>query len=203
MSKLPLDDLLVFSRKTILTAINRALAAKRPVLVLDGTAGNGVDTEFLARAVEEEGRVLAFDVQEAALAKTEQRLAASGPENLSRRVRLIRDGHEHLQFYLEPGQQITAAMYNLGFLPGGAADVTTTPGNTLASLRQLVERTAPGGVISVHCYTGQEHGPEEAEAVRVWAEGLPWADWRALGYDFCNKAANREFLYLACRLDLS
>lgn len=207
MSKLPLDDLLVFSRKAVLAAINRALtdnaAARRPVLALDGTAGNGVDTEFLARAVEEEGRVLAFDVQEEALGRTEQRLDASGPEDLKRRVRLVRDGHERLKYYLEPGQQITAAMYNLGFLPGGASDLTTTAANTLDSLKQLADVVAPGGVVSVHCYTGQDNGPEEAEAVRSWAEGLPWSDWRVLRYDFCNKVANREILFLACRLDLS
>lgn len=200
MSKLPLDDLLVFSRKVVLTAINRALAAKLPVLALDGTAGNGVDTEFLARAVEEAGRVLAFDVQEEALGKTEQRLAASGTESLAARVRLVRDGHERLKYYLEPGQQVTAAMYNLGFLPGSASELTTTAASTLESLKQLAEATAPGGVISVHCYTGQENGLEESEAVRGWAEGLPWTDWRVLRYDFCNKAANHEILFLACRL---
>ncbi|MDR1125354.1 MAG: class I SAM-dependent methyltransferase [Deltaproteobacteria bacterium] len=208
MSKLPLDDLLVFSRKVVLTAINRALAAKRPVLALDGTAGNGLDTEFLARAVEEEGRVLAFDIQEEALGRTERRLAAAGlaeagGRGLSARVRLVRDGHERLKYYLEAGQEVTAAMYNLGFLPGGSADLATTPENTLVSLRELAGVTAPGGVISVHCYTGQAGGPVEAEAVRAWAESLPWSDWRVLRYDFCNKAVNQEILYLACRLDAS
>ena len=38
---------------------------------IDATMGNGHDTLFLARAVGPQGRVIAFDVQDAALAATD------------------------------------------------------------------------------------------------------------------------------------
>ena len=42
--------------------------------VVDATAGNGNDTLFLAEYVGENGHVFAFDIQQAALESTAQRL---------------------------------------------------------------------------------------------------------------------------------
>ena len=42
--------------------------------VLDGTAGNGHDTLFLAQCAGENGRVYAFDIQPQAIAATDARL---------------------------------------------------------------------------------------------------------------------------------
>ena len=44
--------------------------------VIDCTAGGGSDTLFLAKCVGSDGRVLAFDVQEAALNATENRICS-------------------------------------------------------------------------------------------------------------------------------
>ncbi|RYD26611.1 MAG: methyltransferase domain-containing protein, partial [Verrucomicrobiaceae bacterium] len=45
---------------------------------IDATAGNGHDTLFLAELVGEEGRVLAFDVQEAAIGSSRARIFKAG-----------------------------------------------------------------------------------------------------------------------------
>lgn len=49
-------------------------------LVVDATAGNGHDTLFLAGLVGDSGRVLAFDVQEAAMAATRKRVVGRRPK---------------------------------------------------------------------------------------------------------------------------
>ncbi|MDR2892107.1 MAG: hypothetical protein LBV80_03335 [Deltaproteobacteria bacterium] len=227
--KSPVEDLLVFSRRAVLAGINRALeqtperpsgqASKRAsgkvleqpsgqsseqtskptVLALDATAGNGVDTEFLARSVTSSGLVLAFDVQEEALRKTRERLDKSTP-SLAGRVSLIRDSHENLDLYLAPylaaGVRVSAAMYNLGFLPGGSSPLATLAGATLASLESLRPYIAPGAVLSIHCYAGHAQGAEESAAVEAWAVALPWREWRVLRYEFCNKPSNREILFI-------
>lgn len=46
--------------------------------VIDATAGNGKDTEFLCGLVGREGKVLAFDIQEQAVENTKKRLAEHG-----------------------------------------------------------------------------------------------------------------------------
>lgn len=209
MAKLLLDELLMFSRKAVLNAVSRAMqlrktapgpdaacedeAAPWPIAV-DGTAGNGVDTEFLAQAVEEGGLVLAFDVQGEAIAATADRLEKSG---VSDRVRLVKDNHDRVRAYLPKSAKVLAAMFNLGYLPGGSSDLSTLAESTIASLEALQELMAPGGVISVHCYTGHDNGQEELEAVEAWAARLPWPEWRVLRYEFCNKKTNREVLFLA------
>lgn len=201
MSKLLFDDLLFLSRKTVLAAITRALGQKSEQqpwpLVVDATAGNGNDTEFLAQAVEENGLVLAFDRQAEAIANTRQRLEDS---RMAGRVRLVQDSHDRLRVFVEPGWQVAVSMFNLGFLPGSSSDLTTRPDSTVSALLQLEPLTMPGGVISVHCYLGQDGGEEEAEAVHRWMHKPPWQEWRVVQYEFCNKPSNREILYLAQRM---
>lgn len=201
MSRLLFDDLLFFGRKTVLAAITRALEQKseqRPwPLVVDATAGGGIDTEFLAQAVEDDGQVLAFDVQAEAIARTRQRLEEA---RLGGRVRLLHDSHDRVAAFVEPGQVLAASMFNLGFLPGSASALTTGPDTTVSALMQIERLTMPGGLISVHAYLGQAGGEEEAEAVNGWMRKLPWQDWRVARYEFCNKPENREILFLAQRM---
>ena len=116
----PEGDRLVRRRKPDLSAVRLAqdfLAAHlvRPRLLIDATCGNGGDTAFLCRLAGEEGRVLAFDIQPAALASTRARLAREGiPEG---RCRLILDSHAHLPAYVQPGAA-DGIMFNFGWLPG-------------------------------------------------------------------------------------
>ncbi|MDL2313591.1 class I SAM-dependent methyltransferase [Desulfovibrio sp. OttesenSCG-928-C14] len=205
MAALP-EDLLVFSRRLVREGAARALGKavkadlSAPPLFLDATAGNGVDSEFLALLARDLGggiEVAAFDVQEEALRNTGERLEKAG---LSGAVRLIPASHADLVPQLGPARRCLAAMYNLGFLPGSASPLSTGAESSTASLAALQALMLPGGVISVHCYTGHPGGAEEHGAVRDWAEGLPWQDWRTLRYEFCNKPRNREVLYLAVKL---
>lgn len=201
MSKLLFDDLLVLGRKAVLAAITRALSQKNGQepwpLAVDATAGNGNDTDFLAQAVEAGGLVLAFDVQAEAVANTRRRLEES---RMTGRVRLLHDNHDRVSSFVEPGQSVAASMFNLGFLPGSASGLATRPDSTIAALMQIERLTMPGGVISVHCYLGQDGGEEEAAAVSAWMTKLPWQDWRVARYEFCNKVTNKEILFLAQRM---
>lgn len=97
---------------------------KKGDVAVDATAGNGLDTLFLAKLVGESGRVYAFDIQKEALENTRQRLQK---EDLLSRVELIRAGHENMEEYV-PGH-VSAVMFNLGYLPGGNHRVITRPPN--------------------------------------------------------------------------
>ncbi len=198
MPRLIADDLLAFTRRATAAALARARAT-RPCaapwpLAVDATAGNGNDTEHLARYIGPNGLVLAFDIQEKALENTRQRLERGG---LLPRVRLINDSHANIPAHLPQNSRPAIAMFNLGFLPGGPPRLTTLPQSSLAALNALAAPLIPQGLITAHCYTGQEHGPEEAEAVNGWMSALPWQSWRVARYDFCNKPGNYEVLYLA------
>ncbi|TGU85864.1 methyltransferase domain-containing protein, partial [Mesorhizobium sp. M00.F.Ca.ET.186.01.1.1] len=61
--------------------------------VIDATMGNGNDTMFLAQLVQETGKVIAFDIQPQAIAKTKERLEREG---LAERVELKLASHEEI-----------------------------------------------------------------------------------------------------------
>jgi SAM-dependent methyltransferase len=135
--------------------------------VVDATCGNGQDTLLLAELVGESGRVWAFDVQEEALARTAQRLAATG---VGGRVALLQAGHERLgELVAGPVQGV---VFNLGYLPAGDRQVKTGAETTRAALVQAAELLAPGGLLLLAVYTGHDGGLAEWEAVREWCAGL-------------------------------
>jgi predicted methyltransferase len=138
-------------------------------VALDATAGNGHDTAFLARAVGPSGRVFAFDTQEAAILATRQRLREQG---VSGSVTLIEDCHSRLAVRLPPALELNAAMFNLGYLPGGDKGIVTQPATTLAALVACCDRLAEGGVMSVMAYRGHPGGGLETDAVAAWLESL-------------------------------
>ncbi|MDR1396716.1 MAG: hypothetical protein LBJ14_03170 [Desulfarculales bacterium] len=188
-------NLLELARLTV----QRAL---RPgALAVDATAGNGYDTIFLARLVGERGIVLSFESQAKAVESTRDRLAEAG---LEERVRLLHTGHEHMADYLPAldyglaghPARVSAAMFNLGFLPGSDKRVITRPATTLAALRGLLPFMQNRGVIAVHCYSGHQGGREESEAILTWAAERPRAEWRIYRYDTFNKKKARENLIL-------
>lgn len=137
-------------------------------VAVDFTMGNGNDTLFLSRAVGEQGRVYAFDIQEDALASTRAHLVANGaPENYT----LICASHHRVkEFVNEP---IKAGMFNLGYLPrSGRKTVTTMRETTLPAVTAALELLAPDGVLIVAIYPGHEEGALEGEMLREFFSGL-------------------------------
>lgn len=167
--------------------------------VIDATVGNGHDTLFLAELVGPSGRVFGFDVQESALMHARERLATAG---VAERVTLIHAGHHTLLHSLPAAciGTVRAAMFNLGYLPGSDKQVVTVPETTIAALDAVLGVLAPGGIVTVHVYTGHAGGMEEALRVQQWCDALDWAAFRAIRYGWCNKERNSEALVVVERL---
>lgn len=163
---------------------------------IDATAGNGVDTLFLLKAAGAGGTVHAFDIQEAALANTRQRLAKELPEDRLSGARLHLASHERMKELLPPEQhgRVAAAMFNLGYLPGADHSLITRPDTTLPALSAALELLRPGGVLTIAVYPGHEGGAAEAEAVSTWAAGLKQAEFQAMSYRFLNQRNNPPYL---------
>lgn len=141
--------------------------------VVDATVGNGHDTLFLAKLVGPSGRVFGFDVQEMAL-----EVAAKLVDEMSQ-VTLIRDGHENLAKHLPANdtangdRQLSAVMFNLGYLPGGSRDIITRPRTTVSALEQALDHLKLHGLVTVVLYPGHPGGEEEADAVRSYTQDVP------------------------------
>jgi len=135
--------------------------------VIDATCGNGQDTLLLAELVGSEGKVWAFDIQEAALEKTRESLAAADRLN---RVSLIHASHARMADFV--AETVVAILFNLGYLPTGEREIKTSAESTVAALEQAEKLLLPSGIILIAVYTGHEGGDEEWSAVKGWAENL-------------------------------
>lgn len=155
---------------------------------LDGTAGNGHDTLFLAQTAGIRGKVWAFDIQPQALSRTRCRLKEARYEN----VQLILDGHENLKQYVS--EPLNAAIFNFGWLPGGDKSLTTHTETSIPALCATLSLLKEGGMLIAVLYPEHENGKQEAEAIEQWAKNLPQEQFAVLRYGFTNRKNNPPYL---------
>jgi SAM-dependent methyltransferase len=163
-------------------------------IVIDATVGQGNDTLFLAQLVGTEGLVFGFDIQAEALSIAEIKIKEK--LGLDCHVKWLLRSHE---FMLEmiPAEfkgQVSAIMFNLGYLPGFDHQITTLPQSTLVGLHAATKLLRNGGVATIVVYTGHDGAQEEADAVEHWASLLPQKQFNVLSYRFLNQQNNPPFL---------
>lgn len=139
---------------------------------LDGTAGNGWDTLFLAQQIAPGGWLWWVDVQAEALGSTQERVA---PWLVQLHGQAILGHHQDFPVLLEkakvlPQHRLDAAIFNLGYLPGGDPQIVTTSASTLCALDTTFRALRSGGRLAVVAYPGHPGGAEETAAVADWVE---------------------------------
>ena len=159
-------------------------------LVVDATMGNGNDTDFLARCVGTTGKVYAFDVQQQAIDLTTERLG----ERIQQ-TELILDSHANIAKYVP--ENITAAVFNLGFLPNQhESPVITQADSTIQALQATLRLLKPGGMVTVAVYDGHPGGPEERDAVVNFAQALDAKRYQVIRYEVSNNQNHPPFLLI-------
>ena len=202
-------------------ALARACAAFRqsgsgesglPPVLVDATLGNGHDAAFLLTCAPPGSLVLGVDIQPQAVRAATARLEAARQARPDCRVQIFCRAHQELpQIWagLPPEERqrpLLGGIFNLGWLPGGDRACLTRADTTLAALDFLLERLMPQGCLSVHCYTGNDGGPEEESAVLRRAEALPPRRWRVVHCRDANRepaGGRAESLVLMERLPVS
>lgn len=164
-------------------------------LAIDATAGNGHDTLFLAGLVGPSGRVLAFDVQAAAIESARTLLEQSG---VARRVIFFQESHALLANHAEQ-DSVDVVMFNLGYLPGADRTVITETSGTLTALESAARVLRDGGWLCVTCYPGHAGGDHEAGAVERWMEAKAGSGWRVARYGLIGTRKPAPFLLAAVK----
>ena len=149
--------------------------------VADATMGNGYDTLFLAEQVGPEGHVYAFDIQEKALESTRKLLEEHGMEN---RVTLLCRSHADLAETVP--HELSAAVFNLGWLPGGDHTVTTLWETTREAVGKALGLLLPGGVLVICAYPGHEEGGRERTELQAFLSALDNRRHNVLRQHFLN-----------------
>lgn len=149
--------------------------------VIDATLGNGHDTLFLANLVGETGHVIGFDIQADAVERTRARLTEAGVID---RCELYTEGHQHIaERVTEP---VRAAVFNLGWLPGGDKSITTLWETTRVAIEAALHVLEPMGVCTICAYPGHEEGDRERFALMDWLATLRPQEYNVLHHRFLN-----------------
>ncbi|MEH7181332.1 tRNA (mnm(5)s(2)U34)-methyltransferase [Neobacillus vireti] len=182
-----LDRILPFAKKLLENAVTSGDVA------VDATVGNGHDTLFIANLVGPSGKVYGFDVQEDAIRTSTERLQQHG---IKERVTIFHAGHEVLSELIpvEHHGKITAAIFNLGYLPGSDKSIVTKPETTISSIEQLLTIMAPEGIIILVIYHGHEEGAIEREALLRYCKEIDQKRAHVLQYRFMNQQNNPPFI---------
>lgn len=182
-----LERVLPFARTLLQTAV------KEGDYAVDATLGNGHDTCFLAEIVGDNGKVFGFDIQQEAIESSTNRVKEKG---LEKRAVLIHDSHDTLLSVLpeEAKGNVTGAIFNLGYLPGGNKEIVTKPNSTIAAIEQLLQVMAPEGIIVLVIYHGHPEGQIERDAVLQFVEKLDQKEAHVLRYGFINQQNNPPFI---------
>ncbi len=143
----------------------------RKELAIDGTCGNGYDTEFLCRLGFD--KVVAFDIQARAIEITRHRLAENKFENFELRCA------SHTEIERVHVAEIDCAMFNFGWLPHGDKEITTLGESSVQAVQQCCDRLSAFGLISLMCYLGHSQGEEETIQIDGYLASLS-SQWRVV-----------------------
>lgn len=162
-------------------------------IAVDATLGNGHDSVLLANLVGEHGHVYGFDIQEEAIINSQRHLEES---QLISRVTLFKKGHEHISECIPSTHhgKIAAAIFNLGYLPGGDKSIVTKPATTISAVEQLLSIMAPEGIIVIVIYHGHLGGAEERDSLLQYVKAIDQKKADVLQYDFINQANYPPFI---------
>jgi predicted methyltransferase len=140
-------------------------------VAIDATVGNGHDTLFLAEQISPTGRVYGFDIQQAAIIATTEKLQHA---RLLDYVTLIQTSHADMATHIPANQQgkINACLFNLGYLPKGDKGIITQTSSTLLALTAACQLLVPQGIMTILAYPGHVGGDEETASVQQWSEQL-------------------------------
>ena len=141
---------------------------KKGDFCIDATAGRGHDTVFLAELVGEEGRVIAFDIQQDAVDSTRALLQEKGYQD---RVEVFLDSHSNMDQYAEENT-VDCITFNFGYLPGGDHSLATRGETSIQALTQALTLLKKGGMISLCIYSGGDSGFEERDQILDWLKNL-------------------------------
>ncbi len=149
---------------------------------IDATAGRGRDTLFLAKLVGENGKVLAFDIQEEAVKSTRELLLSEGVKNAEVHLTC----HSKMASFAEAGS-VSAIMFNFGWLPGGDHTKFSHKNTSCLAISEGLRLLKLGGMMTLCLYYGKETGFEEKDAILDFVKRLDQKKYSVLLHEFINR----------------
>lgn len=148
--------------------------------IIDATCGNGNDSLYLAEKYSK-SKIIGFDVQQLAIDNSYKRC------NHLDNVEFILDSHSNVDKYVK--DNVSLAMFNLGYLPHSDITITTLADSTIAAIEKILDILNPGGAIIVTLYRGQSN-LSETEVVLEYLQTINKDFYIVSMYDLINLNGN-------------
>lgn len=161
--------------------------------VIDATTGKGRDTIFLSSLVCENGKVFSFDVQKQAI-----EIAKLNIKESTNNIEFINDGHENIDKYVN--EEVSAVMFNLGYLPGGDHNIKTQFETTWIAIQKSMNILKKNGLISIVVYYGKDSGFDEKNKLDIEITKIDSKHFSVLRLEFVNQINCPPYLYLIEKL---
>lgn len=143
-------------------------------VAIDGTLGNGYDTDFLSSLFD---KVYAFDIQKEA--------CINYIDKKKDNVNIINDSHHLFKSYIN--EPVDCIMYNLGFLPGGNKEITTLHDTSLDSIKSGLDILRSGGIMTICIYRGHNEGKIEETCILEYLKTLPKNHFGVMVQSYLNR----------------
>lgn len=149
-------------------------------IIIDATLGNGFDSLFLSDKV---SKVYAFDIQQEAINKASETLDKIG------NVELILDSHINYQKYVS---KYDGVIFNLGYLPGGNKQITTTAKLTITALNLMINDKCARFILLV-VYPGHDEGMTESIEINQYLKRI---DSYEVNHYYISEHSKKAYLIL-------
>ncbi len=161
-------------------------------IVVDATLGNGHDSLLLSEIVGENGRVIAFDIQEEAIETSKALFKSHGKTN----IHCFLKGHEQAEKALTElnVKEIGGAIFNLGYLPNSNHEITTEGKTTIAAFEQLFKRLKRKRYIVFVVYPGHAEGKREKNELLSYFKQFPSSTADIITYQLVNRSDKAPFV---------
>lgn len=153
---------------------------------LDATMGNGHDTMFLCELAGEQGKVLAFDIQQQAVDATDRLLRKHGVQE---RARLILDSHVNMCNYVQE-ESVDGIYFNFGYLPGGDHSCATRADTSVEAVRRSLPLLKKGGMTALCIYSGGDTGFEEKDRLLEFLKEVDEKKYLVIVSSYFNRKKN-------------
>ncbi len=168
-----------------LEIINRVLDEhiKEGDFCIDATAGRGFDTLHLCQLVGENGRVVAFDIQQEAVDSTNALLAKHG---VAERAQVLGKSHSEMDAFAEE-ESVSLITFNFGWLPRGDHSINTKKETSIEAIEKGLRLLKQGGIMTLIIYYGRETGFEERDALLEFLPTLDSKQYTVIEMPFVNR----------------
>ena len=94
-----------------------------------------------------------------------------------------------------PGE-ISAFVFNLGFMPGRDKTIMTTEDTSLPAIKKAINLVKTGGIVSVMAYSGHKEGEAECAAIYEFLKTLPSKKYHVAYVHMINQKKTAPSLFL-------